>query len=121
MAAKIKDFRAEATYLKMMDFENFFDVYTDKRGNLVFNLNKSLYFFIDDGAIEQMQMTHNMHWPLASYKIYGTTRLAWLLMKINNVDAKNVFDIIHAGDVIKYLSREQLASVLDIINAESDY
>ena len=44
---RIKDFQSSGindSYLKLTDLDNFFNVYKDKRGNYVFNLNNSLYF-----------------------------------------------------------------------------
>ena len=44
-----------------------------------------------------------MHWTLLSYKLYNTTHFAWLLMKINDVNTKDVFKKLRAGDIVKYL------------------
>lgn len=53
---------------------------------------------------------------MLSYKLYGTTRLAWLLMKLNDVDASNVFDQKMPGDKIWYLPRENVESIVADLN-----
>ena len=117
---RIKDFADSKNYLKSTDFDNFFNVYLDKRNNYIYNLNKSMYFLIEDGATQEYLLKHDMHWTLVSYKLYGTTHLAWLLMKINNIDAAHVFDKIKAGAIVKYIPKEQLTTVINAINDESD-
>lgn len=110
---KIKEFTAdERSYLKMTDLENFFNVYLDKNGNYVYNLNASIYFQIDSSQLADYVLQHDAHWTLISYKIYGTTRLAWLLMKLNHVDAVNVFDKKHASDIIKYIPKNQIEALI---------
>ena len=49
-----------------------------------------------------------MHWTLISYKIYGTTRLAWLLWKANNVQMADTFKVKMPGDIVYYLPRENV-------------
>ena len=90
-------------YLKITDLENIFDVFTDKRDNAVFNLNESLYINVDPSVLPEHICSSEMHWTTLSYILYGTTRLAWLLMKINNVDAKDVFVSKKPGERIRYL------------------
>lgn len=118
MILRIKDFGESKDFLKFTDFDNFFYVYKDKRQNYVYNLNKSLYLEINDNIVENYQITHNMYWPVVSYKIYGTTHLAWLLMKLNKVDAKNLFNILRPGDVVKYLDKEYVANIIEVIHDE---
>lgn len=57
-----------------------------------------------------------MHWPLISYIIYGTTRLAWLLMKLNNVDVKDMFTPKCASETVKYVNKETLPQLVKVIN-----
>lgn len=103
--------------LKVSDLENFFNVELDKNHNYVFNLNETLYINADKSSLKQHVCDYDSHWPLLSYTLYGTTRLAWLLMKLNNVDAKHVFDVQPAGTTIYYLEQNQAESILaDIHN-----
>ena len=74
---KKKDiFGVAPTYWKTTDLENLFDIRQDSRGLFIFNLNESMYLLIPDQAclFYTCQYTE-MHWPLISYMIYGTTRL----------------------------------------------
>ncbi len=98
------------------DLENLFTVHVDKKGNYVYNLNRGLQFQINDDAdLQTYVVTHPMHWPLASYQIYQTTRLAWLLMMLNGVDAKSMFKKWQPGDIVKYLSANSVTSLLATI------
>lgn len=103
-------------FLKITDFENIFNIYQDKKGNYFYNLNSSLYLDIADDTLLSYICDYDMQWPLLSYKIYGTTRLAWLLMKINNVKPKDVFKLVKAGDTIKYLSKDQMNGLITTLN-----
>ena len=53
-----------------------------------------------------------MHWTLISYKIYGTTRLAWLLWKVNNVPIADTFKAKQPGDIIYYLPKDYVQSIV---------
>lgn len=57
-----------------------------------------------------------MHWTLISYKIYGTTRLAWLLLKLNNVQTKDIFKIINAGESIVYFPKENIDYIVTTLD-----
>jgi hypothetical protein len=57
-----------------------------------------------------------MHWPLISYKLYGTTRLVWLLWKLNDIEPTNIFDIKYPGDKILYLPKEYVDNIVSTIN-----
>lgn len=93
-------------YLKFVDLENFFNIYKDKHGNLFFNLNNTIVFDTKTTTFPSQIINYDGYWPLISYKIYGTTRLAWILMKINNINAQNVFEKKYAGDKIYYIPVE---------------
>lgn len=109
---------ADRTWLKITDLENMFNIYLDKKGNFVYNLNSSVYFNDQNAVLSTYTLTTDAHWPLVSYKIYGTTRLAWLLMKLNGVDATNVFKKLHASDKVKYIEKQNLERILDILNED---
>ncbi len=101
--------------LKITDFEHFFDVYLDQHGNYAFNLNQGLYFKFDKSYLPTYECTHQMFWPLISYQLYGTTRLAWLLMKLNDVTAEDMFKPKSPGDKVVYLPPERIQQVVDQI------
>lgn len=104
------------SFLKIYDLENMFDVNVDAKGKRVFNLNKTLYVVVDTEKLPEFICSSEMHWPLISYKIYGTTRLAWLLWKLNDVKASDVFKAKQPKDVVKYLPREYKDAIIADIN-----
>ena len=53
-----------------------------------------------------------MHWPSISYKVYGSTRLAWLLMKLNDIRDQNIFDQVKAGTRIRYLEYDRFVHTI---------
>ena len=101
--------------LKITDLENMLDVYVDKKLNLVFNLNMTLYVNVDPNVLPTFQCDHEMHWPLISYKIYSTTRLAWLLQKLNNVSMKDIFKPKQPGEYVKYLPQSAVQQIISDI------
>lgn len=110
---KITDFdNVESSQVVQEDFENLFNIYKDKRGNYIYNLNKSLYFDTKNANLPEMTIQHDMYWPLASYKLYQTTHLAWLLMKVNDVSTKDLFKKLRAGSTIKYIKPNFIAEIL---------
>lgn len=103
-------------YLKITDLENWFNVHVDKRDNTVFDLNRTIYINVDPSALPDFICDHEMHWPLISYKIYGTTRLAWLLWKINRVEADSIFIAKLPGEKVKYLPKQYVDSITADLN-----
>ena len=102
--------------LKIHDLENMFDVFRDAHLKNVFNLNKTLYINVDVDQLPEFICDHEMQWTLVSYKLYGTTRLAWLLWKINGVDASNIFKNLQPNDRVKYLPTNYVDAVVADIN-----
>jgi len=97
-------------YWKTTDLENLFDINQDSREMYGFNLNENLYIDVPESAIRIYDCQYaEMHWPLISYTLYGTTRLAWLLMKLNGVKAEDTFLPKRSADPIKYIGKEYLA------------
>ena len=102
--------------LKITDFEHFFEVYIDRYGNYSYNFNQNLYFKFDKSLLPTYQCKSQMFWPLISYEVYGTTRLAWLLMKLNDVQAEQMFDPKHPGDKVAYIPTERMQQIVEKIN-----
>ena len=100
--------------IQISDFENFLNVH-EIDGNVVFNLNMTININVSEGSKLEYTLKTKAHWPLISYKIYGTTRLAWLLMKINKVKPSEVCKIKNAGDIIYYISDNSVQSILENI------
>ena len=103
-------------YLKITDFENIFKIYIDQKGNYFYNLNASLYLDVADDILLDYICDYDMQWPLLSYKIYGTTRLAWLLMKLNKVKPADVFKLKMTGETVKYLPKDQMTGLIQSLN-----
>lgn len=110
----LKDNQQDTKYLKITDFDNYFNVYLDKNGNYTFNLNQTLYF--DATQLSEYKCDCRMFWPLISFKLYDTTRFAWLLIKLNNVKGKDIFKAKNAGDIVYFIDKKQLQSIIPYIN-----
>ena len=119
---KISDLDDSSTtsYLKITDFENFFDVHEDKNQKYFYNLNSNLYFDVDKYLLPVYICDHPSHWPLISYKLYGTTRLTWLLWKINDVGPADIFKTKQPGDRIYYLEKQYAESIVTDLNDFDD-
>lgn len=115
---KLKDIDLDNKYEwnKISDLENMFNIYQDDDQNLKYNLNQTLYLNVNPSSLLTYTLKHQMYWPLISYKIYGTTHLAWLLMKVNRVPAKYIFSSINAGANVKYLDKDIVKNILQQIN-----
>lgn len=100
MNLKIKDLDY-TDYLKVADLENMFNIFSDDEGRLLYNLNETVY--VNSGGAPEYTVTYDSQWTLISYKIYGTTRLAWLLMKLNGVELPEAFRPVKAGTAVKYI------------------
>ncbi len=105
-------------WLKSTDLENLFSINADRKSHLIYNLNKGLYIKVNKESLDDFVLTHDMHWPLISYHVYGTTRLAWLLYKLNDVSTKNIFDIKQAGESIKFLPKTSLTPLIKMLNED---
>ena len=99
--------------VKFTDLENFFHVYQDKDAYYHFNLNSTVYLAVPPSRLKSYVCQHDLHWTTISYNIYGTVRLAWVLMKVNGITPDISFNIVPAGSVVKYLDRSDITTVID--------
>ena len=102
--------KKDITDTNKYDFENFLDVYKDKRDHYAYNLNVTLNISSDSYLVKKID--HETQWSILAWELYGSPRLAWLLMKINNVQPEDMFKLIQPGDVIAYLSDEDVRTIL---------
>lgn len=93
-------------WLKITDLENAFDVTQKQDGKYFYNLNETVYLDVDSDRLSEFVCDSRMHWPLISYRIYGTTRLAWLLTKLNRVEARDMFSAKEPGETVLYLDKD---------------
>lgn len=101
--------------IKITDFENFFDV-VNVDGMYKYNLNNTMYLDIAEDQLKTYELKTPAHWPLISYTLYETTRLAWLLMKINKVGLKDSLRQYQPGEKIKYLSDENVKEIIGALD-----
>lgn len=109
--------QVDSPYLKMQDLENMLTVHVDKRGNYVFNLNRGIYISLSRDYLSYYTPKIPMHWPIISYVIYNTTRLAWLLMLVNDVKIDDAFKMIQPGVSILYPTAEAVSQIVTQINS----
>lgn len=102
--------------LKNTDLENMFKIHVDKNDNAVFNINETLYLNYDKPDLKVYITEHPNHWSTLSYKIYKTTRLAWLLMKLNNISTADCFKRVPPATPIFYLDEGIVNQILLEIN-----
>jgi hypothetical protein len=62
------------------------------------------------------QVVDNDTWSLISYKNYGTTRLWWLICKMNNINNPTVSPEI--GQIVKILNKDYVKAILEKIKAD---
>lgn len=99
--------------LTFVDFENSLNIYQDKDDFYFYNLNSTIYLDVPNEMLKSFVCQHDLHWPTISYHIYGTVRLAWVLMKLNNITPNIAFEIVPAGSVVKYLDRADITTLID--------
>ena len=113
----IVDIPGKESFLKITDLENIFSIYIDKNQNYVFNLNNTLFINVGDkNNLEKYLVNATLHWPTISYMIYGTTRLSWFLMKLNNVTTDDLFQPKEPGDIVYYLDKSYLDQIIKVLN-----
>lgn len=105
-------------YLQLQDFENILNVGLIDNKYYIYNLNSTLYIKADsNNGIQTYVLRTAAHWPLISYLIYGTTRLWWLLCKLNDENINNIFNAKEIGTEIKYIDKGSIQKILDLINS----
>lgn len=102
--------------LKKYDLENMLSIFKDKNNNFVFNLNETLFINVSFDSLLPYKVNYPMHWSLISYKLYGTTRLAWLLLKLNNVACEDIFKKVDSNTAIVYLDNASVSHIINSIN-----
>lgn len=82
----------------------------------MYNLNETLYISVKKADLKTVKLEHDMFWTTISYIIYGTTRLAWILLKVNDVKDTDIFESKKAGDDIYYIDKDYVQNILNTIN-----
>jgi hypothetical protein len=103
------------------DLDKMFSLFIDEEGRWQYNLNSTFYLIdIPDEVCQWYICPTDMHWPSISWKVYGSTRLAWFLMKLNGVRDQNIFNQIKAGTRIRYLDYTQFVHEM-LSNMEQEH
>jgi hypothetical protein len=115
---KIFEYKEYRKWLEPVDMANLFHVYFDgkelENNSLTYNINRTLRFQNIDKTppnyFEDYIVRRNDTWLLISYNTYGTTKLWWLLCKINNVTSP--IDDPEVGSTVKLLNSQFIPDVL---------
>ena len=102
------------------DLDKMFSLFIDEKGRWQYNLNSTFYLIdIPDEVCQWYICPTDMHWPSIAWKVYGSTRLAWFLMKLNDIRDQNIFEQVKAGTKIRYLSYGKFVSTM-LTNMEQE-
>lgn len=102
--------------VRFVDFENLLDIYVDSRDNYMFNLNSTVY--LEGLKCKMYKPSHDMFWTTLSYELYKTTRLWWVLMKINDVGMDRCMEPVRAAEEVKCLEDSEMQALLNRIAQE---
>lgn len=93
------------------DLDKMFSLFIDEEGRWQYNLNSTFYLVnVPDAVCKWYVCPTDMHWPSIAWKVYGSTRLAWFLMKLNHVKDQNIFEQVKAATRVRYLDYNQFVN-----------
>lgn len=85
--------------------------------NYVYNMMRTLYMldldFVESGYFQFYTIKQNETWNSISFNIYGTPKLYWLILKLNDI-RDPMFDPV-PGTQLRYISEEDALEVIDSI------
>jgi hypothetical protein len=101
-------------------YENLFNVYkfvNDGKEFYYYNITNKLNIpqQVDKNALLSTTFDTTIPLPLASYKIYGTTSLWYIIYILNSNTSKPRF-VVNAGEEIIYLRPEFLSNLIGSLN-----
>lgn len=98
------------------DLANMFSEYTDEYNNITYNLLRTLTIKgIDNpqtGYVNKYRTKESDNWHIVSYNHYGTTRLWWLLCKVNGISAPLTEPM---PDEILIPTTDLISSIIEVI------
>lgn len=102
--------------LRLENYENIFNVYTDENNRYFYNLLQSVILPPDlpKGYFNEYNVVYGDTWPLISYKNYDTTNLWWIILMCNNITDPT--QIVPPSTKLKILKSEIVSLVLSQIN-----
>jgi len=117
---KQNDFENLDNYLDQYDLANILNVYNDSKlgsFSITYNMNRTLNILdinnIDNSYFNTYTVNDNDTLIAISYKIYKTTRLWWLIAKMNGF--YDPTQTLNTGINLKILKAEYISSILDNI------
>lgn len=112
---KIKDIKTDLD-ITSNNYENIFNVYTDKDGFYFFNLLKKVDFpsDLDPNVFDFYQIQPDDFYPIIAYKFYKDVKLFWIICAANQIDDPT--SVPEIGSVIKIIKPEYLRNILTTIN-----
>ena len=100
--------------LNKYNMANLMKQFRDKNGYIVFNNNDSVGISMTDADSNLFtihRVNYNESYQVISYMHYGTTRLWWLIAKLNNVT--DATELPQHGTTLKILNASLVSSVLE--------
>ena len=120
---KITEYVKYKKYIKKYDLANMFNVYDDDelRDNVMYyNINRTIMFTeLDKGSPDDFYyytVNEMENWNLISYKEYGTTRLWWIICKLNGIIDPTVDPKV--GQILRMVTIDQINTILTSIRTE---
>lgn len=120
---KITDFVKYKKYIRKYDLANMFNVYPDSKLDddvMVYNINRSIMFTELDKAQPDKFYYYTVKdmesWNLISYKEYGTTRLWWIICKLNEINDPTQEP--RVGSILRMISIDTINSILTSIRTD---
>jgi len=104
----------ELPRLRIENYENIFNVFTEEDGRYYYNLLQTVAFpqNLPDGYFIDYNIVYGDTWPFISYKVYNTPNMWWIILFANNIS--NPINSIIPGTQIKVPKIE----VVNLILAE---
>lgn len=106
--------------LKADNFENIFNIYTDKDDRYFYNLLQTVAFpqNLPEGYFDSYNIVYGDTWPFISYKTYNTTNAWWIILLANNI--KNPITTLTPGTRIKIPKMQVAKLIIAQIQSQSN-
>ncbi len=110
----------ELPRLKTENLENIFKVYQDVNDLYFYNLLQTVHFpqNLPDSYFIPYNITYGDTWPYISYKVYGDTRLWWIITIANNII--NPIEKLEPSTVLKIPNIEVVSEILTQITISDE-
>jgi nucleoid-associated protein YgaU len=110
----------ELPRLKTENLENIFHIYQNENDLYFYNLLQTIHFpqNLPDSYFQQYNVTYGDTWPYISYKVYGDTRLWWIITLANNII--NPTHVLNSGDILKIPNIEVVSEILTQITTADE-